>query len=608
MDKSELKQKVLALPKEPGVYIMKNAADQVIYVGKAKALKNRVSQYFQNQERHTEKTRQMVAHIDHFDIIVCKSEFEALVLENSLIKKYQPHYNILLKDDKGYPFIKVTTSKPFPEFSVVGKIGRDADRYLGPYSGRGAAFQAIDTVRRVFGLRSCQRVLPRDIGKARPCLNAHMKLCCAPCAGKISQEDYAELVRQAVAVLAGDTGAVIKQLRTEMEIASEELRFEHAAVLRDRIRVIERLGQRQTVVASGMADMDVLAFVQGQTRGCIVVLHYLAGNLHEKEYTMTDGTSEADGAEALSAFLKQYYALRQVAPRLILISESIEEMDAVQAFLEQIAGHKITLAVPQRARRRELMELARKNAREEIARVETGTERRRKSVELFGEMMGLDTVPEIFEAYDISNFNGTNTVGSMVVFEDARPKRSRYRRFKIRTVAQGQDDYLAMREMLTRRMQHWMDGDEKFCPLPSVFLIDGGLGHVRIAREVLDSFGCTIPAFGMVKDDHHRTRALIAPDGREFGISTVPAVFAMVGRIQEEVHRFAIEYQRSLRSHYGSTLDKIPGVGAKRRAALMKQFKSITAIRQAGLEQLAQVVPASTAKTIYEYFHKEEQP
>lgn len=607
MEKSELKQKVLALPREPGVYIMKNARDEVIYVGKAKALKNRVSQYFQNQERHTEKTRQMVAHIDHFDIIVCKSEFEALVLENSMIKKYKPHYNILLKDDKGYPFIRVTTSRPFPEFSVVGKIGKDADRYLGPYSGRGAAFQAIDTVRRVFGLRSCQRVLPRDIGKARPCLNAHMKLCCAPCAGKVSQEEYAELVRQAITVLEGDTEQLLARLHAEMELASEELRFEHAAVLRDRIRVIQRLGQRQTVVASGMADMDVVAFVQGQTRGCIVVLHYLAGNLHEKEYTMTDGTSEADAGEALSAFLKQYYSLRQVAPRLILISEEIEEMDAVQAFLENISGHKVELTVPQRARRRELMELAQKNAREEISRVETGAERRLKSMELFGEMMGLDEVPKTFEAYDISNFSGTNTVGSMVVFEDAQPKRSRYRRFKIKAVAQGQDDYLAMREMLTRRMQHWKDGDEKFCPLPSVFLIDGGLGHVRIAREVLDSFGCDTPAFGMVKDDHHRTRGLIAPDGREFGISTVPALFAMIGRIQEEVHRFAIEYQRSLRSHHGSTLDKIPGVGEKRRAALIKQFKSVTAIRQASVEQLARVVPASTAQAIYEYFHKEEQ-
>ncbi|MGN1030993.1 MAG: excinuclease ABC subunit UvrC [Butyricicoccaceae bacterium] len=607
MEWDELKQKVLALPREPGVYIMKNAREEVIYVGKAKALKNRVSQYFQNQERHTPKTRQMVSHINDFDIIVCKTEFEALVLENSMIKKYKPRYNILLKDDKGYPFIRISTSQPYPEFSVVGRIGKDAERYLGPYSGRGTAFRAIDTVSRALGLRSCHRVFPRDIGKERPCLNAHMGLCCAPCSGKVSQEEYAELVQQAIAVLEGDTAQLTKRLRSEMEQAAEELRFEHAALLRDRIRSIERMGQQQTVVASGMADMDVLAFVQGQTRGCIVVLHYIGGSLHEKEYTMTDGTSEADAGEALSAFLKQYYALRQVSPRLILISEEIEEKEAVQAFLENISGHKVELTVPQRARRRELMELAKKNAREEIARVETGAERRLKSMELFGQMMGLDEVPHTFEAYDISNLNGTGTVGSMVVFEDGKPKRSRYRRFRIRAVAQGQDDYLAMREMLTRRMQHWRDGDEKFCPLPSVFLIDGGLGHVRIAREVLDSFGCDTPAFGMVKDDHHRTRGLVAPDGREFGISTVPALFAMIGRIQEEVHRFAIEYQRSLRTHHGSTLDNIPGVGDKRRAALLKQFKSITAIRQASVEQLARVVPASTARAVYEYFHKSEE-
>ncbi|MDO5548210.1 MAG: excinuclease ABC subunit UvrC [Eubacteriales bacterium] len=606
-DRDELHEKVLALPREPGVYIMKNARGEVIYVGKAKALKNRVSQYFQNEARHTPKTRKMVSHIHDFDIIVCRSEFEALVLENSMIKKYKPKYNILLKDDKGYPFVRVSLHQPYPTFSVVSRVQKDAARYLGPYGGRGAAFRAIDAVSRIMGLRTCRRVLPRDIGKERPCLNAQLGRCCAPCSGGISEEEYAERVAQAVRILEGDYQELAKTIEAEMYEASEQMRFERAAELRDRYRAIVRIGQNQKVVASGFADMDLVAFVQGQTRGCLVMLHYLAGNLHEKEYTMTDGTSEDDASEAIGGYIKQYYSLRGTVPGLVLLSHEIEEMDAVSEFLSSVAGKKVTLSVPQRGRRRELMELAKKNAREEIVRVETGRERRSKSLELFGQMMGLEETPETLEAYDVSNLSGTNTVGSMVVFEQAQPKKSKYRRFKIRSVANGQDDYQAMEEMLLRRMQRWADGDEKFAELPSVFLIDGGLGHVRVAKRVLDRFACDRPVFGMVKDDHHRTRGLVSPDGREFGISTVPAVFALVGRIQEEVHRFAIEYQRSLRraDNVKSQLESIPGVGTKRREALLKQFRSVSAIRAASMEQLAEVIPRTAAQAVYDYFHSE---
>ncbi len=610
--RKELHQKVLTLPREPGVYIMKNRHSQVIYVGKAKALKNRVSQYFQNEARHTPKTRKMVENIDDFDIIVCASEFEALVLENAMIKKYKPKYNILLKDDKSYPFIRVTTSKPYPAFSVVNKPAHDAERYLGPYTSRGAAFQAIDTVSRALGLRTCNRVFPRDFGKSRPCLNAQLGRCCAPCTGDIPQEDYAQRVSQAIDVLEGNYQQLAQQLEAEMLQASEELRFEQAAQLRDRLRAITRAGQHQTVVASGFSDMDIIAFVQGETRSCIVTLHYLGGNFHDKEYTMFDGTSQEDGAEMLGSYVKQYYSLRGVVPGLVLLSEEIEDMDAVAQFLTSVASRRVTLSVPQRGRRRELMQLAKKNASEEIARVETSAERRQKSLELFGSMMGLEETPVTFEAYDISNLSGTNTVGSMVVFENGKPKRSRYRRFRIESVADGQDDYKAMEEMLTRRMQRWKDGDEKFCELPSVFLIDGGLGHVRVAKKVLDAFGCETPVFGMVKDDHHRTRGLVAPDGREFGISATPAVFTLVGRIQEEVHRFAITYQRSLRGSDAmrSELDKIPGVGEKRRAALLTTFKSLPRIRQATVEELTAAVPRSTAEAVYRHFHddmEEEQ-
>ena len=609
MTREELHQKVLTLPKEPGVYIMKNKQDQVIYVGKAKVLKNRVSQYFQNEAKHTPKTRKMVENIYNFDIIVCSSEFEALVLENQMIKKYQPKYNILLKDDKGYPFLRISTDEPYPTFQVVGKPKADAARYLGPYAGRGAAMQAIDTVNRALGLRDCHRSLPRDIGKRRPCLNAQMGLCCAPCAGKVSQQEYAQRVAQAIRVLEGDYEALAAQLERDMLQAAEQERFEQAAQLRDRMRAIQRAGQHQMVVASGFSDMDILAFVQGETKGCLVVLHYIAGNLYDKEYTMLDGTAEQDGAELLGDYLKQYYAMRGVVPGLVLISHPIEELDAVSEFLRSIAGKKVTLSVPQRGRRRELMDLARKNAREEIVRSETTGQRRQKSLELFGSMMGLPQTPTTFEAYDISNLAGTNTVGSMIVFENGQPKRSRYRRFRIESVADGQDDYKAMEEMLTRRLQRWKDGDEKFSPLPSVFMIDGGLGHVRIAKGVLERFGCEMPVFGMVKDDHHRTRGLVAPDGREFSIATTPAVFALVGRMQEEVHRFAITYQRMLRQSQAvrSQLDQIPGIGEKRRTALLQTFKSLKRVREATIEELEAAVPHIAAQAVYDYFHSKQE-
>ena len=602
----ELKAKVLSLPSEPGVYIMKNRDGQVIYVGKAKALKNRVSQYFQSDSRHSPKTIRMVSNIWDFDIIVTETEFEALVLENQMIKKYQPKYNILLKDDKGYPFIKVTTSKPYPSFSIVPKPGHDADRYFGPYTSRRAAYHAIDTINETLKLKTCRRVFPRDIGKDRPCLNLHLGRCIAPCTGQVSAEEYAARVQEGISLLEGNDKALLADLTARMEQAAEDLRFEQAATLRDRIRAVRALGEKQKVVAGAFAELDAVAYVQGQTRGCVVVLHYLAGDLHDKEFTLLDGVTAADAGEALGAFLKQYYALRGAVPRTVLLSSPIDESEAVGEFLSSIAERKVELAVPQRGRRHDIIRLAEKNAREEILRVETSQERRVKSLELLGHMTGMDEMPTILEAYDISNFAGQDTVGSMVVFEDAKPARSRYRKFRIETAAQGQDDYASMTEMLTRRLQRWKDGDEKFTPLPSAFLIDGGLGHVRTAQRVLDQFGVTTPCFGMVKDDHHRTRGLVAPDGREFGISTVPAVFALIGRIQEEVHRFAITYNRALgaKKVRGSSLDQIEGVGEKRRNDLLKHFGTIENIRAASVDELARVVPRTVAENVHDYYEK----
>lgn len=605
----ELKDRVRSLPYAPGVYLMKNAAGEIIYVGKAKALRSRVTSYFQSPAGMTPKTRRMVSQIDDFDIIVTESEFEALVLENSMIKKYKPKYNILLKDDKGYPYVRVSASKPYPELTIAAKPAADADRYFGPYTSRRIAYQAIETINEAFRLKTCRRVFPRDIGKGRPCLNRHLGRCVAPCTGEVSQEEYAALIRQAISLLEGNAKGLARELEAEMLAESENMHFERAAVLRDRLRAVKALGERQKVVAGGFAELDVLAFVQGQTRGCVVVLHYLGGSLQDKEYTVIDGVTQADAGEVLGDFLKQYYSLRQAVPRTVLLSAEIEDRDAVAAFLGSIAGRRVEVAVPQRGKRHDLIRLAETNAGEEIARMETGQERRLKSLELLQGMLGLDTLPETLEAYDISNFAGAETVGSMVVFAHAQPKKSRYRRFKIESAAAGQDDYRSMAELLTRRLQRFADGDEKFTPLPSVFLIDGGLGHVRTAQAVLDQFGVTTPCLGMVKDDRHRTRGLVAPDGREFGIATVPAVFALIGRIQEEVHRFAITYNRQLtgKSVRGSTLDKIEGVGEKRRAELLRHFKSIENIRQASLEQLQLVVPHNVAAAVYDFFRAKEK-
>lgn len=608
MTKDQLKERVRKLPLSPGVYLHKDKSGNVIYVGKAKALKNRVSNYFQAEDRLNPKTRQLVSKIDDFDIIVTETEFEALVLENSMIKKYKPKYNILLKDDKGYPYVRLNVNADYPAFSVVSKPGHDGARYFGPYPGRVAARRAIDTISETLHLKTCSRVFPRDIGKDRPCLNLHLGRCCAPCTGKVSPEEYRGLIAQGVSLFEGNAKALERELTEKMQAASEELQFERAAMLRDRLRAVQKLSSRQHVVAGAFAELDVIAFVQGQTRACVCVLHYGGGALQDKEYTLFHLT-ESDPGEVLSAFIKQYYAQRGAVPRTVLLSHEIEEQEAVSDYLSSISERKVELATPQRGERRVLTRLAEKNASEEIERREQQSERRHKSLELLQNVTGMIALPLRLEAYDISNFAGQDTVGSMVVFVEGQPKKSDYRKFKIACAANGQDDYASMREMLTRRVQRYADGDEKFTPLPNAFLIDGGLGHVRICKEVLDAFGLDTPCFGMVKDDKHRTRALIAPDGREFGISATPALFALIGRMQEEVHRFAIEYNRKLggKKVRGSTLDKIPGVGDKRRGELLKYFKSVDAVKNATEQELARIVPRNTAKAVFDYFHEEEQ-
>ena len=604
----ELKEKAHALPLKPGVYIMQDKKNTVIYVGKAKALKNRVSQYFANLAAHTEKTRAMVSQIDHFDVIVADSEFEALVLENSLIKRHQPRYNILLKDDKGYPYIRLTVKEPYPKFSLANRAAEDGARYFGPYGSRGNTQNIIDALRIALKLPACNRKFPRDVGKERPCLNYHMGQCDGYCRKDMDQSRYREAIDQAVRLLEGKFQEVGDELKAEMELAAEELRFEKAAELRDRYRAIELLGKRQKVVAGSLADTDVVGFHRGQaTRSCFVVLHFVEGELAAKDWDLIDTPMEEDTAEILSALVRQYYGGRGNLPRQILLPCELEDEVPLTRMLSEAAGRKVELVTPQRGAKMDLIRLANTNAVEEVERWTTREERQSKLLELLGNMLNLPAPPRRMESYDISNQGADDIVASMVVYVNAKPLKRDYRHFKLKDM-DGPDDYASMEQVLRRRFQRYLDGDEKFADKPDLLLIDGGENHARVAVGVLRDLGLSIPVFGMVKDDRHRTRALVTPEGQEIGIQGNQAIFSLIGQIQEETHRFAIEFHRQQQNQRvrGSVLDKIPGVGEKRRSELLKHFKSIKNIKAATLEQLQEAVPRNTAQAVYDFFRQEE--
>ena len=601
----ELKEKAHALPLKPGVYIMQDAKNVVIYVGKAKALKNRVSQYFANLASHTEKTRAMVNQIDHFDVIVADSEFEALVLENSLIKRHQPRYNILLKDDKGYPYIRLTVKEEYPKFSLANKAAEDGARYFGPYGSRGNTQNIIDALRVALRLPSCNKKFPRDIGKERPCLNYHMGQCDGYCRKDMDQSRYREAIDQAVRLLEGKFQEVGDELKAEMELAAEELRFEKAAELRDRYKAIELLGKRQKVVAGSLADTDVVGFHKGEaTKSCFVVLHFVEGELAAKDWDLIDTPMEEETADILSALVRQYYGGRGNLPRQILLPCELEDEVPLMRMLSEDAGRKVELVTPQRGAKMDLIRLANKNAVEEVERWTTREERQSKLMELLGKMLDLEEPPRRIESYDISNQGADDIVASMVVYVNARPLKRDYRHFKLKDM-DGPDDYASMEQVLTRRFKRYLEGDEKFADKPDLLLIDGGVNHANVAVKVLEKLGLSIPIFGMVKDDRHRTRALVTPEGREIGIQGNQAIFSLIGQIQEETHRFAIEFHRQQQNQRvkGSVLDQIPGVGEKRRSDLLKHFKSIKKIKEATQAQLAEVVPKNTAQAVFDYFH-----
>lgn len=602
----ELKDKAHSLPLKPGVYIMQNAKNEVIYVGKAKALKNRVSQYFANLASHTEKTRAMVAQIDHFDVIIADSEFEALVLENSLIKRHKPHYNILLKDDKGYPYIRLAVNEEYPRFSLSNRVRDDGARYFGPYGGRSATWDIVDALRSALKLASCNKKFPRDIGKERPCLNFHLGKCAGWCRPQMPQEAYRETMDQAIRLLEGKFQEVGDELLAEMEQAAEELRFERAAELRDRYKAIELLGKRQKVLSGSLADTDVVGFHRGEAKSCFVVLHFVDGELAAKDWELMETPMEEDTAEVVSALVRQFYAPRSQFPKQILLPCELEDEIPLTRMLSEQAERRVNLVTPQRGAKMDLIRLANTNATEEVERATTRQERTNKLLEALGKLLGLEGPPCRIEAFDISNTGADDIVASMTVFVEGKPRKRDYKHFKLKNMT-GPDDYASMAQVITRRFTHYKNGDEGWNEKPDLLLIDGGSVHARTAEDALRELGLTVPTFGMVKDDRHRTRALAVPDGREIGIQQNQALFALIGTIQEETHRFAIEFNRAQHAKMvkGSVLDRIPGVGPKRRADLLKHFKSIKNIKAATAEQLAEVVDRRTAQAVYEYFKEE---
>lgn len=599
-----LKEKALSLPYAPGVYIMRDKTDKVIYVGKAKKLKNRVSQYFQDTAAHTPKTKAMVSKIDHFDVLVAGSEFEALVLECSLIKRYMPKYNILLKDDKGYPYIRLNMKDPYPTMTLVNKIANDGASYFGPYGSRGVSNSIMEAIRTTLKLPGCHKQFPRDIGKERPCLNYHMDRCAGWCQTGQPQKNYRATMEEAKQLLAGNYKDVAAEIKNQMLTAADNLEFELAATLRDKLNAVEALGQRQLVTALSLADMDAIGYGQTEAKACFTVLHFSGGNLLDKDYEVFPIPDDKEAA--LSSLIKQYYLSRGMAPKIVLLPWEMEDGELFAQLLEQNFGRRPHLRVPQRGDNVRLVEMAMNNAFQEAQRATSREEKLSGTLVLLGKMLGMDP-PRRMESYDISNISGTDMVAGMVVFQDGKPRKSDYKRFRIEALA-NQDDYASMRQVLTRRFVHYKAGDKGFDEKPDVLLIDGGIAHAGIAEEVLREQGLSIPVFGMVKDDRHRTRALVTAAGQEIAIDSQPAVFALIGTVQEEVHRFAISYHRQLRSkrlRY-SELDQIPGVGPKRKQELLKKFKSLSAMGKAGREELEQVLPRDAAEAVYRHFHKEE--
>ena len=601
---SRLRKKAMALPLLPGVYIMHAKDGEIIYIGKAKALKNRVSQYFGSQNNHAEKVRRMVDNVDSFEYIITDSEFEALILECSLIKQHTPKYNILLKDDKGYSYIRVGAGD-WGKLSYVLQKQDDGATYIGPYKSSYYVKSAVEEANKIFRLPTCNRKFPQDFGKARPCLNYHIKQCMAPCTGRVKLSEYRESMEQALDFLKGGSTNSVKQLTEQMEQASENLEFERAARIRDKIAAVKKMSDKQKVVANKVLDEDVIAAFSDGAKTCFQVFRFEGGRLFDRESFIVD-SGEGDTEE----FILRYYTLRPDVPKNVAVDTEWDGMDEVARWLSEKRGNKVSLTAPKRGEQAQLVSMCRSNAAEALAQQKGATVREYGVLEELKEVLGLDVLPEYIESYDISNLNGSENVAGMIVYQNGRPLKSAYKKFKIKGF-EGQDDYASMAEVLTRRFEEYRraEGVEGFGRLPDLILLDGGAGQVHAVREVMNKLGIDVPLFGLVKDDRHRTRA-VTGDGGEIAINSRRQLFTFLSKMQDEVHRFAIGYHHARRSKntFRSSLTSIEGIGEVRAKALLKYFRTIDNISKADLEELeaAPKMTKESALAVYRYFHAEE--
>lgn len=604
----ELRKKAMALPLLPGVYIMHDKSGEIIYIGKAKALKNRVSQYFGSQNNHAEKVRRMVDNVDDFEYIITDSEFEALILECSLIKQHTPKYNILLKDDKGYSYIRVS-SGDWGRLSYVLQKKDDGAQYIGPYKSSYYVKSAVEEANKIFMLPTCNRRFPQDFRKGRPCLNYHIKQCMAPCTGRVKLKDYRESLAQALDFLKGGSSNSIKQLTSQMEEAAENLEFERAARIRDKINAVKKMGEKQKVVANKVLDEDVIASFTDDGKICFQVFRFEGGRLFDRESFIFDsGDSESEYEE----FLLGYYTIRNDVPKNIALDRNFDGIDAIAQWLSEKRGNKVNVTVPQRGEQAQLVSMCRSNAAEALAQKKGATVREYGVLEELKETLGLEKLPEYIESYDISNLAGTENVAGMIVYKNGKPLKSAYKKFKIKGF-EGQDDYASMAEVISRRFDEYYKAEDKndgFGKLPDLILLDGGKGQVAAVKQVLERMNINVPLFGMVKDDKHRTRA-VTGDGGEFAISSKRALFTFLSKMQDEVHRFAIGYHHARRSKntFKSSLTNIDGVGEVRAKSLLKYFRTIDNISKADLTELenAPKMTKDSALAVYRYFHAEDE-
>ena len=604
----ELRKKAMALPLLPGVYIMHDKSGEIIYIGKAKALKNRVSQYFGSQNNHAEKVRRMVDNVDDFEYIITDSEFEALILECSLIKQHTPKYNILLKDDKGYSYIRVS-SGDWGRLSYVLQKKDDGAQYIGPYKSSYYVKSAVEEANKIFMLPTCNRRFPQDFRKGRPCLNYHIKQCMAPCTGRVKLKDYRESLAQALDFLKGGSSNSIKQLTAQMEEAAENLEFERAARIRDKINAVKKMGEKQKVVANKVLDEDVIASFTDDGKICFQVFRFEGGRLFDRESFIFDsGDSESEYEE----FLLGYYTIRNDVPKNIALDKDFDGIDAIAQWLCEKRGNKVNVTVPQRGEQAQLVSMCRSNAAEALAQKKGATVREYGVLEELKETLGLEKLPEYIESYDISNLAGTENVAGMIVYKNGKPLKSAYKKFKIKGF-EGQDDYASMAEVISRRFDEYYKAEDKnegFGKLPDLILLDGGKGQVAAVKQVLERMSISVPLFGMVKDDKHRTRA-ITGDGGEIAISSKRALFTFLSKMQDEVHRFAIGYHHARRSKntFKSSLTNIDGVGEVRAKSLLKYFRTIDNISKADLTELenAPKMTKDSALAVYRYFHAEDE-